>query len=230
MHDPLVVAHTIRKPWPKISKRRHHNDGRLRIRSSWRKWYDIRPSSFSAFWYIGPFELYWSSLVTIWHKEPKGHDAFSVCKHSGRWKWHIHHWKIQVPPLQALRRRLLTRCEWCGGKSRKGDYVNISHSWDRAPGHWWRGERGLFHQDCSSIHSAHHICTCAVPVLDHRGYGHCAVCNLFRAWRSPDDAPNPRDETTEILKTIPTGQRDPAKTAQVRAIWKAHRAKSEATS
>lgn len=245
MHDPLVVAHTIRKPWPKVSKRRHHKDGRLRIRYSWRKWYDIRPSVFTVFWYIGPFELYWSSLITIWHREPGGHDSGDVCKHSTRWqepdgtwrskrrnawKWHIHHWKIQVPPLQAIRRRLLTRCEWCGGKGRKRDIVNHSHSWDRAPGHWWQGERGLFHQDCSGIHTAHETCTCAVPVLEHGDYGRCAVCDLFRAWRSLDDAPSPRDETTEILKSIPPGQRDPVKTAQVSALWKAHRAPVAGTS
>jgi len=194
---------------------------------------------FSVFWYVGPFELYWPSLVTIWHREPNGHDSGEVCKHSFRWqesdgtwrskpnrawKWHVHHWKIQVSPLQHLRRWALTRCEWCGGRSRKGDYVNCSHSWDRDRGHWWQGERGLFHQDCSSIHGAHRTCTCAVPVLDHRGYGQCAVCNLFRAWQSPDEAPSPRDETADILKSIPAGQRDPAKTAQVRALWKAHRA------
>lgn len=111
MHDPMVVAHTIRRPWPRNK----------------------------------PFR-YWPVLVTIWHVEPDGRDALTVC--TRRWKWHIHHWKVQVHALQQLRRWALTRCEVCGGKSRKGRYVNVSRHWHRAKDPWWRGERGLYHADC----------------------------------------------------------------------------------
>ncbi len=115
MHDPLVVAFEIRRPWPKRTPRRRY--------------------------------YYWPSLITIWHAEPGGRDAFEVCKRSSHWRWHLHHWKIQIRPLQNLRRRLLTSCAECG---RKGS-PNISHQWDRERSPWWRGERGLYHRECSSL-------------------------------------------------------------------------------
>lgn len=97
-------------------------------------------------------------MVTIWHVEPDGQDALTVCrtrsqKPDGTWKfsrgwvWHVHHWKIQVSPLQDLRRRFLTRCEECGRKGRP----NVSHQWDGERGPWWRGEKGLYHSECSSL-------------------------------------------------------------------------------
>lgn len=151
MHDPMVVAFEIRRPWPK-----HVN---------WtnRSWY-------------------FPAVVTVWHVDPGGYDSFDKCKRDSHWQWHIHHWKIQVRPLQALRRRLLTRCEWCRGGSRKRDVVNFSHSWDGPKNRWWRGEKGLYHQDCSTIESAYRTCTCPDPLLDHEGYGQCALCSRFRGW------------------------------------------------
>lgn len=73
------------------------------------------------------FEL--GRVFTVWHREPQGQNAGEVCIQAhraqdanGNWRWvfhhawrfHVHHWKIQIPALQTLRRRLLTRCEWCG--------------------------------------------------------------------------------------------------------------------
>lgn len=127
MHDPLVVAFEIKRPWPKRSSSGHR---------------------------------YWPSIVVIWHCEPGGRDAFTICQRkiekkrndwylSTRWKWHFWHWKIQVVPLQHFRRWLLTRCEICGGKSRKGHPVDITSSWDSPDTHWWQGEQGLRHRDCN---------------------------------------------------------------------------------
>jgi hypothetical protein len=111
-----------------------------------------------AFWTVAGRGFYWPSFITVWHVEPGGADAFTVCqrrekdadgtwRYNGRWKWHIHHWKIQVHPLQRLRRAFLTRCEECG---RKGS-PNVSHQWDLERGPWWRGERGLYHMECSGL-------------------------------------------------------------------------------
>ena len=119
-------------------------------------------------------------MVTVWYHDPSGYDD-TTC-HGKRWQLHVHHWRIQVLPLQQLRRRLLTRCTWCGGRSVKGDQANLSHQWDRARGHWWEGERGLFHRDCSSIKIAHATCVCEQPVLDHDNYGRCARCDRTRSF------------------------------------------------
>jgi hypothetical protein len=190
MHDPLVVAFEIRRPWPKRIKAGKTLPARLR----------------------------WPSMITVWHREPNGHDAGDVCKqHSryqdadGKWQWkfhhgwrfHIHHWSIQVPALQAVRRRLLTRCAWCGGRSAKGDRVNVSLQWDGPRGRWWRGEPGLYHHDCSAIDRAHATCVCEHPVLEYDGYGRCARCDAYRAYGMSDEAlARARD-----LKVIPAGGR-----------------------
>lgn len=193
MHDPLVVAFEIRRPWPK--------------RVNWHKQ-----------------RWYWPSVITVWHREPGGRDSGEVCKHYDRiqdadgkwrtkfrhaWRFHIHHWKIQIGPLQKLRRWLLTRCAWCGGKHRKGDPVHFSHQWDSKRGPWWRGETGLFHEDCSSVEAAHRACLCGDPLTSQDGYGSCLLCGKFRAFNAK------HLDRQRILASIPTGQRDPVKYRQV---------------
>ena len=215
MHDPLVVAFEIRRPWP---KRARYQDAKpvpegKRPKPRW----DLSLPFFTVFgkgWYF-------PSLITIWHNEPGGRDSGEVCKHhhrardaNGDWQWvfhkawrfHVHHWKIQVHPLQHLRRWLLTRCEWCGGPSRNGDPVNVSHQWGSERGPWWRGARGVFHMDCSSVERAHKRCVCWFAELDHEGYGKCARCGLFRAF---GDSPDP-NEPTRLLKSLPFKSRIPA--------------------
>ncbi len=161
MHDPFVVAFEIRRPWPERSGR-----GR-------------RP--------------YWPPIITVWHREPGGHDCGTVCQHwrDGKirhgWRFHVHHWRIQIHGLQRLRRRLLTRCSWCGGRERNGDAVNRSHQWDRKPTPWWRGEVGLYHDDCSAVATAWAGCCCIAPICadaDTNGhpYGHCLVCDKTRGF------------------------------------------------
>jgi hypothetical protein len=171
MHDPLVVAFCIPRPWP--PRRR----GRYR-----------------------------SPLVTVWHREPRGHDAFTVCRYDGWWKLHFWHWKLQIHALQESRRWLLTRCAWCGGPSRKGDPVNCARSWDGPRGRWWQGDPGLYHQDCSAIAAAHAACTCTDPVLDEGTYGLCARCGKRRAYgRTPGWVAHDRE-----LAAIPAGRRCPS--------------------
>jgi hypothetical protein len=182
MHDPEVVAFEIPWLWPQRSSfpkgdnvrwriRLHHDhfedethsgmcDGCDQPMTSKRNpfpWW--RPRSYSKFWCIAGHDFYWRSFITVWHVEPGGHDALSICRSryqdkTGKWhlttswKWHFWHYHVQIPPLQHLRRYLFTRCEVCGGKSRKGHMVNRSHSWYNKKSPWWKGETGLSHMDC----------------------------------------------------------------------------------
>lgn len=206
MHDPKTVAFAIPRPWPQpgLTKRRR---------------------------------FYWPPLITVWHNEPNGHDSGEVCKHYRRWqdqdgqwrwkslhgwRWHVWHWSLQIHPYQHLRRWALTRCEWCGGRSRKGDVVNHSLSWDRARGPWWRGERGLFHGDCTSVYTAHRTCMCVDPLLSHGDYGQCQFCGKGRAWRKePDDA-------DRALAALPKGSRITAAVRPlVEQVWAERRAARE---
>jgi hypothetical protein len=177
-----------------------------------------------AFWVIAGRGYYWPLIITIWHREPGGRDGLTVCGRrvqrpdgtwhfSRAWRFHVHHWRLQIHPLQHLRRRLLTRCTWCGGRDRTGDPVNVSQQWHSKRGHWWQGERGLFHSDCSSIHGAHQACVCDQPILDGDGYGHCARCSRYRAYGTTPE----RLTRLRELAAIPAGERHPAPAEETRS-------------
>lgn len=198
MHDPLVVAFEIRRPWPERSRPRTLNGTPL------------------------PASWHWPALITVWHREPGGHDSGTVCKHhtryqdeTGAWQWwfhhgwrlHIHHWKIQAHPLQHLRRRLLTRCCWCGGRSRKHDVVNVRRGWDGPRVRWWQGERGLYHHDCSAIEAAHDTCLCADPIFEYDGWGSCVRCGKSRSYGCSPEAL----ERMRGLAQVPVGERQGAR-------------------
>lgn len=232
MHDPLTVAFEIRRPWPQHTPMRAANDQSIRWRIRLHHehtahcdddpphrdgafpWW--RPSSYSAFSRLAGRDYYWPPLITIWHREPGGRDGLTECgrvvqRSDGTWhrlrswRFHIHHWHLQFPPLQQLRRRLLTRCAWCGGRSVKGDQVNVSHSWDGPRGRWWRGEPGLFHRDCSAVKSAHGVCLCEQPELEYGDHGRCARCDRARSFGvTPEALARVRE-----LAAIPRGGRRP---------------------
>lgn len=63
-------------------------------------------------------------------------------------RWHVWHWKIQVHPVQALKRWLFSRCATCGKGFRWG-YAPTSSSWGGSGPRWFRGEPGVHHHDCS---------------------------------------------------------------------------------
>lgn len=178
MHDPLVVAFEVKRPWPGVT------------------------------WPTGKkVTVYWPAFVTVWHREPGGVDSGTICKWSGHWRWHVHHWRLQVHPLQDLRRRLLTRCEWCGGRQGKRDAVDHSLQWEREDTPWWRGERGLYHHDCATVQTAHRTCTCEEPWLLREG-GVCTMCDRFRRYGGLPE--NIRLMYRE-LSEIPEGTRDRAR-------------------
>lgn len=119
--------------------------------------------------------------IEVWHIEPGGKDVGTVCRRDTR-RWHVHHWRLNSIPLKMLRRRLLTRCAWCDGPSRKGDPVNHTRGWHDGKAPWWRGESGVYHGDCLTMEIAHRTCLCDIPTLDHEGYGYCSACGGYRAW------------------------------------------------
>jgi len=234
VHDPLVVAFEVRRPWPQRSRSHDAVGGASR----WMLRLD------SPFWILAGRGWYWPSLVTVWHREPGGHDSGEVCRQYRKWqdeagggwhmdvlhawRWHVRHWKIQVHTAQDLRRRLLTRCAWCGGRSRKTDPVNISHSWDGPRGRWWQGEPGLFHDGCSSLERAHAKCLCDAPDFGEDGggwprdYGSCRRCGRFRPWHyQPDDA-------DRLVASLPPGSRIPAGLRpRLDALWAERRRRRE---
>lgn len=74
-------------------------------------------------------------------------------------KWHVHHWRIQIHPLQALRRRLFDRCELCGKRFKPNEPV-ISTVWERPHAKglarlaFWRSTTMIRHDRCSNSYRA----------------------------------------------------------------------------
>lgn len=224
MHDPKAVVWDIRFPMPRRAKWKDSENGaprwtmgRLRRTNAEPVYPWWRPKGYEP--RIAGRAWSWSYFLTIWHNEPNGADSGTVCR--SRWrKWHLTHLSVQWHQQRALKRWLLTRCEWCGGSHRRNDPVNVSHQWDCEPCPWWRGERGLFHHDCSSIQNAHARCMCPDPLLSNNEYGECSLCGGFRAWESERPWFHPGDEPDLILRSIPEGHRDPQKYAQASRLWR----------
>lgn len=154
-----------------------------------------------------------STVATVWHRDPSGHDDIT-CKPTHHLR-HPHHWRLQVNAWQSFRRRWLDRCAWCGKGTTKGDPVNNSHTWDPPRRPWWR-HTDCFHRECSAIERAHRMCTCSPRWLGFGESGTCAACGKFAPWRR---AGSPDALATEILASIPAGQRDALKYATVKALW-----------
>lgn len=160
MHDPMVVAFEIPSPRPRRDKWREKADakrwgrwGLCRSRRTNEKnrgeptypWW--RPKGWTLRLAGRSYKL--GTLATVWHVEPGERDAGTVCKWSGRWRWHVWHWHLQIHVLQDTRARLLDRCTECGRKGRP----NVSHQWDGKRLGWrkFRSREGLFHMECSSL-------------------------------------------------------------------------------
>ncbi|OYN76839.1 hypothetical protein CG716_20205 [Mycolicibacterium sphagni] len=197
--------------------------GKPRWRWRWRhRWF------VPAFVTLAGREFYFPALISVWHVEPHGVDALQgECKGT-RWRWHIHHWRIQWNVLQRWRRRLLTRCAWCGGRDTKSDPVNCSVNGilrPRVKTRWWQSESAIAHGDCSSVEHAHRLCLCENPGLSHGDYGQCAFCGKFRAWRHVPTIPD------RYLASLPEGSRIPAgKQEWLKVEWAKVRAEREAAS
>lgn len=221
MHDPMTVAFEVPLPilrrstmpdrggrrWGVTVSRRTNPENLGERTYSW--W---RPRGYAVV--LAGHQYRWRTAAVIWHVEPDGRDSGEVCRHYRRqsdgttkvlrsWRWHVHHWRIQLPVVQELRRTLLTRCAWCMGPSWKGARVNVSHDWDRDPTPWWRGEPGLYHSDCSSAARSARSCTCDSPVLNRDTWGTCARCGLgYGHGRTPEQT-----AALRRLKQVPRGQR-----------------------
>lgn len=61
--------------------------------------------------------------LDIWHREPGGHDAFTVCGHptGNRLLWAIRHWRhvyFRFWPYLNVKRWIVDRCDHCGKRFR----------------------------------------------------------------------------------------------------------------
>ncbi len=177
MHDPRTVAFEIPRPWPQRTREGIERQlyGRWHWPTLITVWH-VDPerdgSDDSCDWHNrkrplkpwekGIVEAMWDLETLLdnrphWPDSPE-HKAFQVLKsavwewrrrHGWRWhpRWHVWHWSLQVHPLQALKRRLFTRCTKCGQPFRNNESV-FSGSWESDGPRWFRSERNVFHDRC----------------------------------------------------------------------------------
>ncbi len=165
MHDPMVVLFEVNAPIPVRTWKQYPNGPRWVLRARRRTNPENLGQRVYSWWKPKGYELViagripklWN-LATVWHVEPDGHDSGDVCGRHPRgralilWTWrHRHHLKITNRPKQQLNRWLYQRCEHCGGKSRKGHPVNVSHQWDSDPQVWGKSTPGIYHGPCSGL-------------------------------------------------------------------------------
>jgi hypothetical protein len=237
MHDPSFLAMSIHSPIPTRERWADaHVKNRWTLGRSRRTNAENLGEPTYPWWRLKGYRpvlagraFRFPSIIDIWHDEPGGRDSGEVCGYPHGWELrkHLKHLHVNVLPWQRLRRRLLTRCSWCGGPSRKGDAVNCSQHWDGATrGPWWHGELGLFHSGCAGVAIAHHTCTCATPVLaPGRDYGPCSSCSRFRPWRMRESARQAHLTQQRVAK----GQRPTAEQREsITAAWAVYRAEEDA--
>lgn len=167
-----------------------------------------------AFFRLGRrWEWYLPAVITVWHRDPQTDGSDRSCSNRARarrqaaikqhrflaaafWDWwwrrydwfHWRHWWVQLDFAQDLRRRLLTRCATCGGRSTGKRPVNHSLQWsDGRPksfrDRWLRGEEGLHHGDCSALASIRQTKASLPGWL--RSWGHDDFCMRHQREREP---------------------------------------------
>lgn len=62
-------------------------------------------------------------------------------------KWHVHHWKLQIHPIQQFKRWAFSRCCKCGKRFRWGESVTTTN-WHSDGPRWFRSEPDIFHSNC----------------------------------------------------------------------------------
>lgn len=69
-------------------------------------------------------------------------------------KWHIHHWSIQIHPLDKLKAWLFNHCCVCG-KGFGWNESSVTNSWNAQKPRWfWKGKPGIYHYECHTrIHA-----------------------------------------------------------------------------
>jgi hypothetical protein len=106
-----------------------------------------------------------------WYRQRNSEEFFvmlgSILAHRRRrwWqhpRWHLHHWKVQVHPIQAFKRWAWSRCCKCGGRFPWGASV-VSNSWHSKGPQWFQGETDIYHADCSRPESSVAVSTEAQP-------------------------------------------------------------------
>jgi hypothetical protein len=165
MHDPLTVAFRIKYPWKGKPSHFFPKGYRDTFITIWHKDPEKDGSDDSCDWFGSKKPLSKAEkkmAEAIWHLETildnspmwpdhEAHKRFQPVKEAMRemrqrskWRihprWHIHHWRIQIHPLQSLWIYLFHRCSIC----KKG------YKWNEQRMGNWSGNK-TWHFGCDKV-------------------------------------------------------------------------------
>lgn len=171
MHDPMTVAFEIKYPWKEKPTKYFPNGHRDTFITIWHVDPEKNGNDDSCDWF-GSYRRLNSKemaiteaifdLESILYNEPfyPSHPAylrFQKLKEAQRkWRqrgfrlhprWHVWHWKIQIHPLQKLRRWLFSCCAKCGNGFVWG-YSPVSMGWSNKKTRFFKGEEDVYHFEC----------------------------------------------------------------------------------
>jgi len=166
MHDPMTVAFEIRRPWPE--------------RRIWanKKWYwpnwitiwhvdpETDGSDDSCDWFgarLTKQNGWWPGIVDeLKMLSPEAQEAVKFVWWQWRdklgrpwWrhpKWHVHHWIIQIHPLQQAKRWLFSRCTVCGKRFswHESSGCVVSCDWGGSGPAFFKNAENIMHFACAS--------------------------------------------------------------------------------
>lgn len=157
MHDPSVQVFEIRVPVPAVEYKVRATPNGLR-RRRWTGGDEVgkpqkRPYRPAAWELVIAHRLIrWWNVLEVWHDEPGGRDAHTLCKgqrgsqltwHNVRWAWtHRRHLRLWSPPIRRVASWRKLRCDGCGHRFR----------WKRDARHalGWNA-REVYHGPCASL-------------------------------------------------------------------------------
>jgi hypothetical protein len=172
MHDPMTVAFEIRYPWRHYRKRERRNAFDKSYRASfitiWHldpesdgsddscDWFGARKTKQNGWWpghvdeYKALSDEARAAVDFVWW-----HWRHRLTKR--RWwqhpKWHVHHWRFQVHPLQDFKRWAFSRCAECRRRFSWG-YCPVGR-WGNTGPQWFRSEEMVFHHECDKGSQPH---------------------------------------------------------------------------
>jgi len=159
MHDPSVLVFEIHVPIP-VGKWPARTGPRFSVKRG--VWTGSGPKAGKprhrffrpCGWDVVAFgrRIGWWNVLEVWHEEPDGRDAHTVCKgqrgsqltwHNVKWAWvHRRHLNIYSPPVRRVVRWRKDRCGECGQPFRwKGD-SRTGVGWE---------SREVLHSPCASL-------------------------------------------------------------------------------
>lgn len=205
MHDPMVLVFSIRRPWPRVRmmKKRHpRTTGAWFGAQPW--WRKALHWVSRSHWRIGRVELYWPSIIDVWHIEPGGRDALEVCRQRITVDQYLASWRLRLDP--RVKHRSVTQAAADEAALGYREWI-VDNRWRWHLHHWsvrfipWRTFSRWARSRCA--HCGRRFRWGEAPT-SHSWYGiaaDCHVVNRLLGWEFDHDKATGSGDVYELVHT-----------------------------